>query len=77
MVGTAVGIACIVIAAPRLDGGLGTFYNQTGLCDAVIGLVDGLVAALGAVAEIRVGLYDLNAAALVKQRTETHVREFL
>ena len=52
VVGSAVCIACIVVAAPCLDGGLGALYNQTCLTDAVVGLIDGLVAALGAVTEI-------------------------
>ena len=77
MIGTAVSIAGIVVAAPCLDGGLGALYDQTGLGYTVIGLIDGLVAALGAVAEIGVGLYYLYAATLVEQRTETYVSQFL
>jgi hypothetical protein len=66
-----------MITAPCLDGGLCAFNNQTGLTDAVISLVYGLMAALGAVAEIRVGLNDLDSAALVKERTETDIRQLL
>ena len=67
MIGAAVSIACIVISTPGLDGGLCALYDQTCLGNAVIGLVYGLVAALGAVTEVRVRLNDLDSAALVKE----------
>ena len=67
MIGAAVSIAGIVVTTPCLDGGLVTLYYQTGLGNAVIGLIDGLVAALGAVTEIRVGLNNLDSATLVKE----------